>query len=308
MGVQGDLADMHTACLNRLAGAFQPSACHGLSFQDRGYDGFLDPKLNSTETDFMSMGDSDVQHYKVVGAKTKLGDPTGIINDEDEIIRQLQETVSFQRISDSVVEEFLTKKDHSLQLSLQESVALVPSEAYSQHEDCISDFLSSNELCIWVITLNGNKIKKRHGHHDVTEIDELVSDAGSRDGIHLHDIDCSICPVVRDSDMQLIKLLFAKRLITYSYQSQVTEIQYDDIDEIMLGSRVPILGHLPPDQRDDYWQQCMLTLKNTCGVISGSKKGVDLYQWDKERFLYDKSARSNLIEEIRSDLGIGEEA
>ncbi|AQL42393.1 hypothetical protein BV210_06545 [Halorientalis sp. IM1011] len=108
--------------------------------------------------------------------------------------------------------------------------------------------------------------------------------------------------------MSLIKFRFACRLITYAHGEQTTLIPYEDIDDIMLNAERPILGHLSEDERDKYWQQCMLTLRNTLNEIKQSQEGVNVFEWEKQRFLYDNSARSSLIEEIRSGLDLGEEA
>lgn len=304
------LPDLHTACLNRLAGAFLSDACKGLSLGDKGYEKYIDPKFeldgNEVQTDFLSIGVDDAQHYKIVGAKQVVGQEKGIIANEDKIESQLEEVVQFKEITSEAVQNFLSSKSSSASPSVNESVAVLPSSAYEQHEEFVDDFCENNNIVVWETNIEGTeRVRKANGKHTVPDFDELLSKRGSQDGIYLYDVDSSILPVVRKSDMQLIKFTFAKRLITYSYHEQTTEIPYSMIDDIMLDHNRPILGHLPPNERDEYWQRCMLSLQTTLEVISESKDEINVFEWEKERFLYDKSARSKLTEEIRSGLGIG---
>ena len=313
MSVGSDLTDMHTACLNRLTGAFLPDACKGKSPGNKGYNKIVDPKFNhngeSVETDFLSIGISDAQYYKIVGAKAVIGEEDGIIYDSEKISSQLEKLNEMSEISQKALDEYLSAKDISSTPSIQEFVAVLPYRAYSYHQQVIDQFCEENNIIAWTASLEGTeKIQKVSGKHNAPELDELLSGRGNQEGIFLYDIDSSICPVVRESDMQLIKFVFADRLITYSYREQTTQIPYSEIDSIMLNHDRPILGHLSEEERDDYWQQCMLTLQTTMGVISESQKEMDVFEWEKEKFLYDNSARSRLLEQIRSGLGIGEEA
>jgi len=313
MSAVADLTDMHTACLNRLAGVFIPDACKGLSLQDKGYDRFVDPCFEAdgktVETDFLSIGSDDAQHYKIVGAKPIVGEDGGIIRDTDRIESQLEEVAQLRNIPSVSVEEYLSIKGESAGPSIQEPVAVLPSRAYSEHKQLVDRFCEKQNIIAWTASIGGTeKVQKVSGKHSVPEFDELLSERGSQDGVFLYDIDSSICPVVRESDMQLIKFIFAKRLVTYSYHEQTTKIPYSGIDDIMMDHKRPVLGHLSKEERDQYWQRCMLTLQTTLEVISESTDEMNVFEWDKKRFLYDKSARSSLIEEIRSGLGIGEEA
>lgn len=313
MSVGGDLTDMHTACLNRLAGAFLPDACKGVSLGDKGYEKFVDPKFQrndgALEPDFLSIGIEDAQHYKIVGAKPVVGVEGGIVRDSQKIKSQLEKVAELREIPSDSFGDFLSTKSTSASTSVQEPVAVLPSRAYSEHQGLVDSFCDERDIIAWTISLEGTeKVQKVSGKHEVPEFDELLSERGSQEGIFLSDVDSSIFPVVRKSDMQLIKFVFADRLITYSYHEQTTEIPYSEIDRIMLDPDRPILGHLSKEERDEYWQRCMLTLQTTLGVVSESQKEINVFEWEKEKFLYDKSARSSLIEEIRSGLGIGEEA
>lgn len=313
MSASGDLIDLHTACLNRLTGAFLSDACKGVSLGDKGYDKFIDPKFEvngqSINTDFLSTGVDEAQHYKIVGAKSVLDTDSGIIRDEGKINSQLEEVVQFQDIPSSSVGKFLSAKNNTSSPSVHEAVAVLPSKAYSEHKDIVDQFCKDKDIIAWTASLEGTeKIEKVSGKHEVPEFDELLSERGSQEGIFLHDIDSSIYPVVRNTDIQLIKFTFAKRLITYSCHEQTTQIPYSEIDEIMLNHDRPILGHLSKQERNKYWQQCMLSLQTTIGVMTESQDEINLFEWNKERFLYDNSARSRLVEEIRDGLGIGEEA
>lgn len=313
MSVGGDLTDMYTACLNRLVGAFLPNACKGVSLGEKGYEKVVDPRFQANdetvETDFLSVGIDDAQHYKIVGAKPIVGEEGGIIRDSERVESQLEEVTELRQILPDSLDGFLSTKNILANPSVQEPVAVLPSKAYSQHQQLVDRFCDENDLIAWTTSLQGTeKVQKVSGKHEVPELDELLSERGSQEGIFLYDVDSSICPVVRESNMQLIKFVFADRLITYSYHEQTTEIPYSEIDEIMLDHDRPILGHLSKEERDSYWQRCMLTLKTTLGVISESKEEINVFEWEKEKFLYDNSARSRLLEEIRSGLGIGEEA
>lgn len=313
MSTRQTLTDTHTACLNRLYGVFHSEACRGLSLQEKGYNGFLDPKYRSNkrefETDFLGVGTNDVQHFKVVGAKPIVDDNLGVIVNEGEIENQLEKLNGYKQITPEMAEEFLSVKNYPLRPTIQERVALLPTEAYKRNKNLIDNFCREKDIVVWTVSLKGTeKVEKVAGKHKIPEIDELISDRGTQDGVHLQDIDSSIFPVTRGSDLRLIKFTFASRLVKFSYLEQTIIIPYEKIDEIMTDRRRPILGHLSKTERDSVWQQCMLTLRNTLKLIKDSQKGVNVFEWKKERFLYDKSARASIIEEIRSGLGIGEEA
>lgn len=314
MSVQQDLTDMHTACVNRLAGVFQSNACEGVSLQDEGYKGFVDPSFSTDgsdeiNSDFLSIGVDDAQHFKIVGAKSTVDASPEIVEREEELESQLDDVLVLHDVTTEMVDEFLSVKSTTTSPTIQEPVAIFPRRAYDLHESTITDYCSENDIIGWTIDIGHNEsVCKVIGTHSVPTMDEVLSGRGGQQGIRLHDIDCSLCPVVRNSDMRLIKFRFVSRLISYAYRQQSTQIPYSKIDEIMLDGRPPILGQLSEESRDSYWQQCMLTLRNTLNLVEESQEGINTFKWKKERFLYDKSTRSSLIEDVREDLGLGEEA
>lgn len=300
------IEDFHTRCFNQVHGLYLEGASKTKNLSE--YSLYPDPHIDSLDLesppDFIAIGPSnDAQIIQIVGASRSITTSQPTLQGEEEILAEL-ETAS-NEIDDTTdqITDFLNNVGEAAPRII-EKVAVLPESVYAAHQSSIDEFAESNSVHIWVLSNPSNELWSEVGNHDSDTIQEVL-DGNS---VEFLDINCDLVSAARNSDIDLIKYRFAQRLLNYSYNEHREDVGFHEIDKIMVDNEPPLLGHLPKEEREEFWQQCMLSMKFTFELMEESSKGVEHFEWKSTAFLTRPGLRSRRLETVRENLGIGEAA
>lgn len=300
------IEDYYTRCFNQVHGLYLEGASKTNNLSE--YSVFPDPFVDFGEfespPDFIAIGpSSDVQVIQIVGASRSISSTQPILQDDEEILSDLKAVSQDVDNNPDEITDFLQSVGEG-PASILEKVAVLPENAYMSNKSAIDEIARSDDLNIWVLSNPSNELWLEVGNHDSDVIEEVLD--GNR--VEFLDINCDLVSAARKSDIDLIKYRFAQRLLNYSYNEHRAEVGFHEIDGIMVDNDRPLLGHLPKKERQEYWQQCMLSMKLTFELMEESSKGVEHFEWKKTAFLTRPSLRSRRLETVREQLGLGEAA
>lgn len=299
-GMADTITDPHTKSINRLKALYIENTAKHKNIKSLGYDGFIDPYYENNATDFVAIGDSgDVQQIQIVGMSDS------VRSLEDNIIEFTKKNISIAEVDD-----FLQKQQIAITPTVQEKIVVLPEDLYTKYSGEIDDIAKDHGLIVWVIEISENStIWKAEGKHSEPDLNRLLQ--RSDDGpIKLRDVNCDFCTVARRSSEEVRLFRFAERLISYSYNRQKESISLHSIDDIMVDPEngINILGHLPEEERTEIWNRCMWHMRHRFDLMSESSDQLHEFEWQQSSFLNYASRRANMLDKIREELDIGEEA
>lgn len=270
---------------------------------DMDYRGYPDPKYDDGsevyKPDFLSFSPSgDAQHIRAHDFQKNGLDNSPI---QDRIESRLQETSKYNSISSSAVSEYLSLHEEDFTPQVNEAVALVPEEIYNEHKEKIEPVAESNDVKIWLISTNGvAKIWKELGSHSNLDLDTELEEPyrSYPDGT-------DVLRFTRNSSENRLKFAFIKYLIKHCSRENMNTFTYEQIDDIMVSKRPPILGHITRSEREEHWQQFLYSMIHRFSLIEPN--GNDEYAWKKSQFLKEPRYRQSILADIKGQLDLGGE-
>lgn len=277
---------------------------------DVGYFGYPDPQyeVNDEEftpdlTAFHQDGDS---HHIAIRCFEELKDQDGeyAAGHEEAVVSEIRSLSEYHNIPSEEVSDWLTLRDHDFEPSHQEVITLLPSSLYSVYSSEIDAAAEDEDLIIWSIKPNGSSlIQKEYGEHSNRRLETRISN-----GLKTYPSANDLLQFSRKTDTNYLKFQFVHKLINHCARENQLEFAFNEVDQIMTDSQPPILGHLPRDTREkDFWQKFLFSMLRRFKIIEkGTRENT--YRWKKKKFLNEPRYQSKILEEVRSELGIGENA
>lgn len=293
------ITDLHTESINRLKALYVPSTTFGPNLESIGYTGYIDPYYDETVTDFVAIGDSgDVQQFRLIGMSESAD------SIEEDISKFAQKDIPL-----SDVQSFLECQNVAITPNSQQKVALLPQDLYQSYEAKLDSLLSENQLIGWVVDISENsEIRLAMGDHSQDALNEQL-DPDEQGPILLRDVNCDFCSVSRASAQEVRLFRFAERLISYCYNRQKESVSLHAIDDIMVvNGNSNVLGHLSEKERKEIWNRCMWHMSHSFNLMRKSSDSLHQYEWKRPRFLSYAGDRSKILDVVREELGVGEEA
>lgn len=277
---------------------------------DIGYFGYPDPQyeINGNEftpdlTAFHQDGDS---HHVSIECFEEIKDKDGeyTAGHNETVVSTIQSLSKYHNITSKEVSNWLSLRDHEFEPSHQEIVVLIPASFYSIYNSTIDRVASEEDLIIWTIKPNGSSlIQKEHGKHSNRRLEDRISD-----GLKTYPSANDLLQFSRKTDTDHLKFQFVHKLVNHCSRENKLEFSFEEIDEIMTDSQPPILGHLPRDTREkDFWRKFLFSMLERFEIIEKGDR-ENTYRWKRKKFLNEPRYQSKILEDVRSELEIGENA
>lgn len=291
--------DQHTECLSKLYSLY----CDGIFWSDQlldiGYRGYPDPNYDLDGTvsppDFIAYNkDGDVQHVSIIDDLSPTDDMENLIE------TRLSEIEGYRAITEDMINKFLSLRNKSVSVSHQEIVALVPNQSYEEYEQKFNTLSDKLEVILWVIKEDGNPvIEKTVGEHANIELNRQLES-----GVDVYPNSDDLLYFSRNTDSSLLEFEFIQRLLTYCARETKRTFEFDEIDDIMVDTRPPMLGHIPSEERIEKWKNFIYRLLNIHELLD--QKGSDRYQWKQKRFISEPRDRKRILSNLKEELSPGE--
>lgn len=277
---------------------------------DLGYYGYPDPKYEQEDKEFNPdltgfHQDGDSHHIAIEcfeNVKNQDGEYT--VGHEDTVQSELESLAELHEIPSEEVSKWLQLRDHDFEPSYQEVITLIPDSLYDIYQSEIDSVAQNEDLIIWTIKPNGTSlIKKESGDHSNRRLEKAVSG-----GLTTYPSANDLLQFSRKTDTDFLKFEFVHRLVNHCARENKREFAFDEVDEIMTDSQPPILGHLQREVREEeFWQDFLYSMLKRFAIIEQSEV-EDSYRWKMQKFLNEPRYQRRILEEVRSELGIGENA
>ncbi|MFD1641803.1 hypothetical protein [Halohasta litorea] len=293
--------DSHTQCLSRLYSLYFDEIFWEDQLLDIGYNGHPDPTYDLdagvSQPDFIAYNtDGDVQHISIIDI-----DATPPENEKELIESELSQLEKYEEISEEMINKFLSLRNKSLSVNHQETVALVTDKTYNNHRDKFKSVVQELGIILWSIKEQDTPlIKKVSGEHASIELNRMLNS-----GVNVFPDGDDLLYFSRNTDSSLIEFEFIQRLLTYCSRETKREFTFDEVDEIMIRTRPPMLRHIPQNERIEYWKEYVYRLLNDHQLLE--QTGSDRYQWKKKRFTSEPRDRKRILSKIKDKLRPGEE-
>jgi hypothetical protein len=277
---------------------------------DRGYYGYPDPKYNGGSTELNPdltafHHDGDSQHFSIQCFEDLKDQDGGYVSDkEDTVTSKIESLAKFHDIPSGEVSNWLELRDHEFEPEFQEVIILVPKSLYDVYNLEIESVASDEDLIIWTIKPNGASIvQKVFGDHSNRRLENAVSK-----GLKTYPNANDLLQYSRKTDTDYLKFEFVHKLVNHCARENKREFTFEEIDDIMTESQPPILGHLQREVREEeFWRNFLYSMLQRFKIIEQSE-GENKYRWKRKKFLNEPRYQRRILEDVRSELGIGENA
>ncbi|WP_415382956.1 hypothetical protein [Halosimplex sp. TS25] len=277
---------------------------------DHGYRGYPDPQyetddgeLNPDLTGFHEEGDA---HHIAIRCfeDIKDGGNKYVEGHEDSVTDEIESLSKYHDIASEEVSDWLSFRDHDFEPNNQEVVALIPRALYAKYSSVIDSAASENDIIVWTIRPNGSSIiEKQCGNHSNRRLERAVSDE-----LKTYPNATDLLQFSRRTDTEFLKFVFVRKLVNHCSRENKLEFTFDEVDTIMTESQPPVLGHLRRETREEeFWRDFLYSMLRRFKII---EKGNDesTYRWKRKNFINEPRYQSRILENVREDLGIGENA
>lgn len=294
-----DYKDDTAFYLSQLYTLYSPQIVWPDQLKDLGYKAFPDPKFEGDDQvykpDMVAYSDyGDVQYIDVL----HIGDKSQIDDIEARISSDMAQMEAYSSISDEMLNEYLSHHGEEVDPQINELVALVTEELYSDYRETIKRESSNSDIIVWEIKSGDfSEIVKREGKHANLDLDDAIDQ-----GATPYPNSSEVLLVTRDTDISVIKYEFSRQLITYCARENKQEFEFSEVDEMLIQKEPPILWQLTEHERRGYWQQCLHTLLNRFSLIEQS--GRNTYRWKPKAFINEPRHQKSIIDDIREGLGL----
>lgn len=275
---------------------------------DLGYFGYPDPKYENGDEEFNPdltafHQDGDSQHIAIQCFESlKDQDGNYLAGQEDTVKSEIESLSDFHQIPSNEVSDWLELREHEFEPQLQEVIVVLPASFYEIYSSEIQTIASKNDLIIWSIKPNGTSvIQKEYGTHSNHRLENAISD-----GLKTYPSANDLLQFSRKTDTDFLKFEFIHKLVNHCARENKREFTFEEVDEIMTDSQPPLLGHLQRDIREEeFWKDFLYSMLSRFKMIEQSEI-ENTYRWEKVKFLNEPRYQKRIIEEVRSELGIGE--
>ncbi|MGD2249811.1 MAG: hypothetical protein PVF58_15490 [Candidatus Methanofastidiosia archaeon] len=292
----GKYFDMHTILLNYVYSLYYRPFRQYAPLATIGYWGNPDPRFGAITPDFISCGvEGDVQ---IIDIKSFYRDDTGEFEYIcEDVVQKLEKTYKkYSAIELLNVKPYLKIHKANREPKAIEVVFVLLNEVF---EECFSSKTEvSGNYIIWVFDFKNDSpiLKKVLGNHKQQDLEKTVQKIFFKPDLHM------LIRYFRNSSLKNIKLCFSQYLMHSCLQDQKIDFAFDEIDDIMVTSQLPLLGHLSKKERGDFWRSCLRFLVDVAKVVKPSKKGPSHYTWEA-KILRSPYYREQTLEKIKEKLG-----
>ncbi|WP_178915171.1 hypothetical protein [Natronomonas gomsonensis] len=290
--------DDYTIYLSQLYTLYSPNISLRNQLCDRGYVGYPDPKYEGRDGTFMpdilSFSDQgDVQHIEIVCQELNKSDSP------DEVRERIGEIAKYDEISDEMVTDYLNKRNHpDFSPVSHELVAVIPDELIQEHQAAVIDAAAARDIIVWALKPNGAvSISKEQGEHNNMTLEKAVG-SGLQTSPHGNDL----LQFTRKTDSNLIKFEFTQRLLSYCAKERKREFTFDEVDEVMIDQRPPMLWQLTEEEREGHWRDCLYAMLERFNVIEQTESST--YRWRKKKLLKEPRHQNRVIDSVAEKLGL----
>lgn len=269
-----------------------------------GYYGLADPMFGSKNPnpDILAfhpdMG--DVQHIHITGFEDyEFGD--NIEADKEQISSEFSDCSESNSVTNEIVSEYLSSRNHEFSPSIQEVVCVVPKSVYDQYETHVKREANDKDLIIWLIDSNGKTLVwKEEGNHSNLALDEEIS---SR--LKAYPSSNDVLQYSRSTNQNRLEYEFIARMVRHCGRMGIREISFSEVDEIMVSTSPPILGHIPKEDREEeFWANFLYNMLNTYDLLEQSESESDTYIWKGQKFVNEPRYRHRILKDVGDELDI----
>jgi hypothetical protein len=289
--------DMHTIILNYVYSLYFKPFRHYAHLAAIGYWGKPDPYLGAVTPDFISCGtNGDVQ---IIDVKSFYREDKKEFDVSCKVVAENLEKVYNKYNAVTPFDIIPYFKTHKVKINPEtiEVVFIVPHNIFDKCLPFIQTKMSEN-LVIWTFDSTSDppcfrKVLGTHNHNALEEsVQELV----------LTPYPEMLVRYFRNSSIKDIKRCFSMYLLHSCLQDQIIDFAFDEIDDIMINSRPPLLNHLSKKEREDFWRRCLRFLVDVAKVVTPSRKGPNYYTWGTS-ILRSPYYRERTLQKIKQNLG-----
>jgi hypothetical protein len=277
---------------------------------DQGYNGYPDPQyeidgqdLNPDLTAFHEEGDA---HHVAIRCfdDLKNGDGSFSKGHTDSVTAEIESLSKYHDIPSEKVSEWLALREHDFEPNNQEVVALVPNALYTEYATDINSAASANSIIVWTIRPNGSSvIKKQHGSHSNRRLERAITN-----GLKTYPSANDLLQFSRRTDTEFLKFAFVRKLVNHCARENKLEFTFEEVDIIMTESKPPVLGHLRREVREEeFWREFLYSMLTRFKIIEKANE-ESTYRWKRKKFLTEPRYQSRILENVREELDIGENA
>jgi hypothetical protein len=296
--------DLHRVYLNHLYALYHEGISWDRQLCDIGYQGYPDPYYEGSEVytpDFLAFGldSSDVQHIDVKGFEYIEDHFEGDKDDiKSKIASSISELTKYQSITDGMVESYLDDRGISFSPNTHEVVALLPYRIYDDYKETVERSIQENNLILWVIKSNSSSsIWKASGTHANSRLNDELSNRLSPYPA------TDLVQYTRQTKTAIKMYKFIEKLVKYCARERTRSFYFDEIDEVMISTRPPLLGHLPKKEREDVWGDYVYNLLHQLNFIKHGE-GENEYVWKRKRFTTEPRDRKQILSNTKDKLGL----
>jgi hypothetical protein len=309
-----DWDDPHNYSLNKLYTLYRPEMSVTGNLADLGYEGFPDPRFkpedgNPSNPDFLAIGsDGDAQIIDIKGFNNieKYLDEREEI--EEKIESKIEELEKYRDITPEMVSDYLSMWGRTIEPDHHELVVLIPSDVFQEYDETIENVSNESGIRVWVLDENSvEHLWVASGTHYNSDLHTELKKNGSH-GIEVYQGGKDLIRFTRDTDKDIVRFFFVANITAYcAYEGKKT-FYFDEIDDVLTEEqKPPMFGHLPPDERENIWIDCMNSMLDRFELVTRRDTVRDSYEWERKRFLSQPRDRFKILEEVGQDLGILEE-
>jgi hypothetical protein len=303
----------HDLILNKLYTLYnegvEPEFAHLLQL---GYKGYPDPKFEDGDEewtpDFLAVSDNaDAQIIDVKAFEEVKREYDSEEDIKDKIRKSISDLTRYRNITGSLIERYLENYgDVQFFPKNIEVVALVPENIYESYQDVIDSAVENSNLTLWIFEENDEeRIKLELGGHSVEELNKKLDGSSNPGGVEVYPEGADLIRFTRQTDERKIKYHFASRMLSYCVRESKIGFSFEEVDLAMVDYfRTPMLGHLPKEERTQVWKDCMKTLLSRLDLVSKRQDHTDSYEWEKPGAIKQPRYRNNILDDVKSQLGL----
>ena len=268
-----------------------------------GYHGLPDPIFGdgNPNPDLLAFHpqDGDLQHIHIrpCEAIDNSSDPDSDIEHLESCFENSHESSA---VSAQEVRDYLSGRGYDFIPDIQEIVIVLPNSVYDKHGSFIDREINERDFILWLVESNGNvAIWKEKGSHSNLNLDREISTE-----MKAYPSSNDLLQYTRSTDRDRLKFEFISRLVRNAGRNNKLRFEFEEVDEIMVSTHPPILGHIPKETRvEEYWGDFLYSMLNTFGLIEQTENPNE-YEWTKEKFANEPRYPHRILENIRDDLEI----
>jgi len=303
------LVDDFTSYWSQLYTLYAEEILWGDKLCDEGYHGYPEPRYGvdeiDTEPDLFGYHEDGDAHHISVESFSGLKENGDYREDRQDAIQSKMASVSgFEDIpSEDVANWLSTTWGVDFEPNHQEAVILVPHKLYELYESVFEDCVHETGTIVWVIEPGQpSTVSKEAGSHSNRRLENAISSS-----LSLYPNANDLLQFSRKTQPKYLKFAFVRKLVSYCTRETTREFDFEEVDDIMINSQPPILGHLPRTTREDHWQDYLYSMLRRFELLEMAD-AENRYRWKKKSFLNEPRYQSRILENVRNELGIGERA